>query len=203
MYATKIANRITVSKRLIEPLSGIVNEYSVAAPSATTSRACPRPSCNTLPRVRIQKMKNTADQPMPISSRFAPVMFATANGAYSGSCPAFHANARSTAYSGSTATNAMNATASACEMSTSAASAAQASRNAAATIASPYSAVSVTSSMWLPVTRRYSAGAVTSVASVMRTRAWRMSPPRSRATRPRGAGPGQRPCRARARCDRC
>ena len=50
----------------------------------------------------------------------------------------------STAYSGSTAISATNATASDCEISTSAASAAHASRNAAATIASPKTMVSVT-----------------------------------------------------------
>ena len=66
-------------------------------------------------------------------------MFAIASPffASSGSVPASHARKASTAYSGSTAMKAMIASASPCEMSISAVSAAQLSRNAAARMAMP------------------------------------------------------------------
>ena len=73
----------------------------------------------------------TIDHPMPMSSRFAPVMLASASGAYwSGSSPAFQANVKSTAYSGSTAISASTVSARPCDTSSWSTSAAQASRKA-------------------------------------------------------------------------
>ena len=77
---------------------------------------------------------------MPMSSRFPPVMFASASGAYFGSrvrCPAFEVKTKSTAYSGSTAMSARTARARPAETSSWSTSAAQASRKAAPTTASP------------------------------------------------------------------
>ena len=74
---------------------------------------------------------------MPIKSLLPPVIFAIANGAYEGSSAAFHANEKSTAYSGRTAIIAMNAIASPAEISFSAASAPQLSRKAAPNMATP------------------------------------------------------------------
>ena len=89
---------------------------------------------------------------MPINSRFAPVMFASASEhgdsvppsigrqaapVAANDCPPFHANTKSTAYSGSTAISARIAIASPAEMSSWATSAAHESRKAAPTIASP------------------------------------------------------------------
>jgi hypothetical protein len=60
--------------------------------------------------IRHAASRTTIDQPMPINSRLPPVMLASASGAYlSGSSPAFNANVKSTAYSGSTAMSASSA----------------------------------------------------------------------------------------------
>ena len=87
---------------------------------------------------------------MPTSTRFAPVMLASAGvhgfspsgfgtqaPASANSCPAWKLNTKSTAYSGSTASSASTARASPALMSSWAASAAQASTNAAPTMAAP------------------------------------------------------------------
>src|SRR5204862_200122 len=79
----------------------------------------------------------TAAQPKPISSRFAPVMFAVAYCVYVGSFPACQAKYMSTAYSGSTAISARNASARLCGMSTCATSAAQERRTAAPKMPTP------------------------------------------------------------------
>ena len=102
-------------------------------------------------------MNTTIDQPMPISSRLAPVMFASASEhalspvspgglqASPNSANAFppsHAKTMSTAYSGRTAMNASTAIASPAEMSSCATSAAHDRTNAAPTIARPKSSAS-------------------------------------------------------------
>ena len=101
-------------------------------------------------------MNTTMDQPMPINSRLAPVMLASARlhgdsspppggGRQAGPVasnefPPCQANTKSTAYSGSTAMSARTAIASPAEMSSCATSAAHDRMNAAPTIASPNSA---------------------------------------------------------------
>ena len=102
-------------------------------------------------------MNTTIVQPMPINSRFAPVMFASASehgdsvppssGRHAApvcanDSPPLRANTKSTAYSGSTAIRARIAIAKPAEMSSCATSAAQDSRNAAPTIAMPNSRAS-------------------------------------------------------------
>ncbi len=79
----------------------------------------------------------TSDQPMPISTRFAPVMLAMAYALYAGSFPATQAKCRSTAYSGSTLINARAISASERGMSRSDSSAPQLRMNAAPIIAIP------------------------------------------------------------------
>ena len=105
-------------------------------------------------RIRDQAMNTTIDQPMPISRRLAPVMFASASeqgdsvpppsGRHAGPVasnefPPFHAKTKSTAYSGSTAMSASTAIARPAEMSSCATSAAHERMNAAPTIARPKS----------------------------------------------------------------
>ena len=110
-----------------------------------------------LERSRQNATNTTIVQPMPINSRFAPVMFASANehgdsvppsrGRHAApvsanDSPPLRANTKSTAYSGSTAISARIAIAKPAEMSSCATSAAHDSRNAAPTIAMPYSRAS-------------------------------------------------------------
>ncbi len=88
--------------------------------------------------IRHAASSTTSAQPTPMSSRLEPVMLASASGAYlSGSFPAFHANVKSTAYSGSTAMRASTVRARPCEMSSWSASAPQARRNDEARMARP------------------------------------------------------------------
>ena len=101
----------------------------------------------------------TIDQPMPISSRLPPVMFASASGAYlSGSSPALQANVKSTAYSGSTAISASTVRARPCDTSSCSASAAQARRNAEPRIASPKTTGATTSPRPMPPMRASTPG---------------------------------------------
>ena len=103
----------------------------------------------------------TIDQPMPIRSRFEPVMLASARGAnFSGFSPAFHANVKSTAYSGSTAMSASTVSARPCDTSSCSTSAAQASRNADPRIARPKTSGAATSGRPDPVSRTTTPGRV-------------------------------------------
>ncbi len=127
-------------------------------------------------------MKTTIDQPMPIRSRFAPVMFASASehllspGSVAAlhsspnsanACPPSNASTKSTAYSGNTAMNASTAIARPAEMSSCAASAAHDRMNAAPTIASPYRTASSQFSVWMSAIRRTSPGTVAATARTM------------------------------------
>ena len=68
----------TKSSSEISPRNGIVNAYTVAARSTTSSRPCSVSSDTIDFRKRSQPMAITIGQAMPMSSRLAPVMFATA-----------------------------------------------------------------------------------------------------------------------------
>ena len=147
---------------MIWDFSGRVSEYTVASPRNATSTECGRSSTTSrrtggVLRERYAAMKTTIDQPMPISSRLAPVMLASASeqasspaapGGWhaspycSNAFPPSHARTRSTAYSGRTAMNARTAIARPAEMSSCATSAAHDRMKAAPTIASPYSRAS-------------------------------------------------------------
>ncbi len=122
----------------------------MATAKKTSPSDGPPPTCSVRFFDRHQKRKNTAGQPRPTSSRFAPVMLAVANDAYSGSWGARHAKKMSTAYSGSTAIRAMAASASPCETSFSAASEAQVMMKAAATIPIPKMPTSTPTPGWAP-----------------------------------------------------
>ena len=90
-----------MSSSPIPPLRGMKKEYRVARLRAPISRACPRSSFTAPPttcgsgaprilpaamrRERHQARITTKDQPMPIRSLLAPVMLATAYGAWVGS----------------------------------------------------------------------------------------------------------------------
>src|SRR5687768_12125039 len=118
--------------------------------------------------MRQAAINTTTAHPTPISSRFPPVMLASANGANrSGSSPAFNAKVKSTAYSGNTAMRASNANANPRDTSTWSASAPHAMRNAAPTTASPNSTAPTTGSGWLPLTRRTMAGRVEAAAAAI------------------------------------
>ncbi len=105
---------------------------------------------------------------MPMSSRFDPVMFASASGAYSsGFLPAFHANVKSTAYSGNTAMSARTASARPCDTSSWRTSAAQARRNADPRMAAPKTNGATQSPGDAPLSRMSSPGSVVSSAPAM------------------------------------
>ncbi len=163
MYAAKIDTRITESISVIWDFSGRVSEYTVASPRNATSTECGRSSTTSrrtggVFRERYAAMNTTIDQPIPISSRLAPVMLASASehalSPVSPGClarpprtranafPPSHARTMSTAYSGRTAMNARTAIARPAEMSSCATSAAHDRMKAAPTIASPYSRAS-------------------------------------------------------------
>ena len=89
MYITKIPTSTIESINVIECLSGRVSEYPVATSRNAISTACGLarrisfmgwggvPSRRGR-RERYQAMNTTELQPMPMSNRFAPVMFASA-----------------------------------------------------------------------------------------------------------------------------
>ena len=133
-------------------------------------------------------MNTTIDHPMPISRRFAPVMFARASehgdsvppemGGHeapnsSKEFPACQAKTKSTAYSGSTAIRARTAIARPAEISSWATSAAQERMNADPTIARPNTAAPTGFGTEESSTRNTSAGTVTAtaMASEIRCRA--------------------------------
>ncbi len=131
-------------------------------------------------------MKTTIDHPIPIKSRLAPVMFASASpqgdsvpppdaGRHAGPVasnefPPCHAKTKSTAYSGRTAISARTAIARPAEMSSWATSAAHDRMNAAPTIASPKSAASAACGRSGVTARTTSAGTAAPIASASATR---------------------------------
>ena len=135
--------------------------------------AVPAPSRR---RIRYHAMKTTMDHPIPIKSRLAPVMFASASphgdsvpppggGRHAGPVasnefPPCQAKTKSTAYSGSTAMSASRAIAKPAEMSSCATSAAHDRMNAAPTIARPNSAASTVCGRSGAVARMIRAGTV-------------------------------------------
>src|SRR5262245_709993 len=89
MYRTNSVSRIPLSISVMLDLSGSVSEYRVAANRKASSTECVRSSATPghrdagvevalVLRVRCHAMNTTLVHPSPISSRFAPVMFASA-----------------------------------------------------------------------------------------------------------------------------
>ena len=144
-------------------------------------------------RIRYHAMNTTIDQPIPIKSRLAPVMLASASphgdsspppggGRQAGPVasnefPPCHAKTKSTAYSGRTAMSASTAIANPAEMSSCATSAAHDRMNAAPTMARPNSAASSACGRSGAAARTTSAGTAAAIASTsaMRCREGRMS----------------------------
>ena len=129
---------------------------ALAAPSSSSAAPSPRR------RRTAQNATNaTRGQPMPMRSRFEPVMFAAAYCVYVGSPPPVYEKYRSTAYSGRTAIRARIAIARLPEMSTWAASAAHDRRTADATTPAPKTRTVSSGERTVPVSRIRIAGTAT------------------------------------------
>src|SRR5699024_232120 len=169
-YKPKITKNMAESHSVRLGFNGRVSEYSVAMPRNTistdmtgASRTSLVPVClatGCLPALRARQTANadtntTSGQPMPTSTRLAPVMLANASEQTLDSpvrpgppcaqtVPHFQVNTKSTAYSGNTASSASSASARPALMSTCAASAAQDKIRAAPIMATPYMAAAIT-----------------------------------------------------------